>query len=55
MNGEKVELVNNFSFLGAHITNDGLCEKEIRRRIGMGKAVMGRLTKIWEDRDTTLS
>ena len=54
VNGEKVEVVNNFSFLGAHITNDGLCEKEIRRRIGMGKAAMGRLTKIWKDRGITL-
>ena len=37
-----MEVVNNFSFLGAHITNDGLCENEIRRRIGMGKAAMER-------------
>ena len=54
VNGEKVEVVNNSSFLGAHTTNDGLCEKETRRRIGVGKAAMGRLTEIWKDRGITL-
>ena len=32
---------DNFVFLGALITMYGLCEKEVRRRIAMGKAAMG--------------
>ena len=38
-----VEVVTSFIFLGASITSDGLCDKEIRRRIAMGKAAMGGL------------
>ena len=34
--------------------DDGLCEKEVRRRIAMGKAAMGGLTSIWKDRGVTL-
>ncbi len=36
--------------MGALITKDGLCEKEVRKRIVMGRAVMGGLTSIWKDR-----
>ena len=42
--------VTKFVFLVALITEDGLCEKEVRRRIPMGKAAMGGLTSIWKDR-----
>ena len=48
--GKTVEVVTSFIFLGALITRDGLCDKEIRRRIAMGKAAMGGLTTIWKDR-----
>ena len=33
---------------------DGFCEKEIRRRLAMGRSAMGGLTKIWKDREITL-
>ena len=36
------------------MSNGGLCEKEIKRRIGMGKAAMVKLSKIWKDRGITL-
>ena len=52
--GKAVECVNKFSFLGAMLTNDGACVTEVKRRITMGKAAMGRLTKIWRDRGITL-
>ena len=44
---------NEFVFLGALNTEDGLCEKEVRRRISMRKAAMGGLTSIWKDRGVT--
>lgn len=44
------ELVDSFIYLGSTITNNGNCESEIRRRIGMAKTAMSRLTKIWKDR-----
>ena len=42
VDGKDIEVVTKFVFLGALITKDGLCEKEVRRRIAMGKAAMGR-------------
>ena len=44
VDGKDIEVVTKFVFLGALITEDGLCEKEVRRRIAMGKAAMGGLT-----------
>ena len=52
--GKDIEVVTKFVFLGTLITEDGLCEKEVRRRIAMGKAAMGGLTSIWKDRGETL-
>ena len=54
VDGKIVEVVTSFIFLGALITRDGLCDKEIRRRIGMGKAAMGGLTTVGKDRGITL-
>ena len=54
VDGKDIEVVTKFVFLGALITKDGLCEKEVRRRIAMGKVVMGGLTSIWKDRGVTL-
>ena len=50
VDGKDIEVVMKFVFLGALITEDGLCEKEVRKRIAMGKAAMGGLTSIWKDR-----
>ena len=54
ISGENIEVVTKFVSLGALITKDGLCEKEVGRIIAMGKAAMGRLTSIWKDRGVTL-
>ena len=44
VDGKDIEVVTKFVFLRALITKGGLCEKEVRRRIAMGKASMGGLT-----------
>ena len=54
VDGKDIEVVTKFVFLGALITKDGLCEKEVRRTIAMGKAAMGGLTSIWKDRGVTM-
>ena len=54
VDGKDIEVVTKFVFLGALITKDGLGEKEVRRRIAMGKAPMGGLTSIWKDRGVTM-
>ena len=46
VDGKDIEEITTFVFLGTLITKDGLCEKEVRRRIAMGKAAMGGLTSI---------
>ena len=54
VDGKDIEIVTTFVFVGALITEDGLCEKEVRRRITMGKAAVGGLTSIWKGRGVTL-
>ena len=41
--GEKVEAVTDFLFLGSNITTDGDCSHEIRRRLLLGKKAMTNL------------
>ena len=53
VDGKDTEVVTKFVFLGTLITEDGLCEKEVRRRIAMGKAAMGGQTSIWKDGGVT--
>ena len=54
VDGKDIEVVTKFVFLRALITKDGLCEKEVRRRIAKGKAAMGGLTSIRKDRGATM-
>ena len=54
VDGKHIEVVSHFIFLGSLITKDGFCEKEIRRRLAIGRSAMGGLTKIWKDRGITL-
>lgn len=46
-----MEKKDSLIYLGAQITNKGGSEQEIRRRIGMAKDALGKLTKIWKDHD----
>src|SRR5438132_13628065 len=40
MDGKRIEVVNSFNFLCSAVERTGGCTKEIRRRIGLGKAAM---------------
>ena len=51
--GEKVETVTEFIFLGSKITVDGVCSQEIKRRLLLGKA-MTHLDSILKSSDITL-
>ena len=53
--GETVETVSDFIFLGSKITADGDCSPEIKRRLLFGKKVMTNLISILKSRDITLS
>ena len=48
MNGELLEEVNSFTYLGAALAKDGTSTAEILKRIAMATAAMARLTKLWK-------
>ena len=50
-----IEIVDKFIFLGVLITNDGVTDKELRRRLVMGKCAMGSLKRIFKDRGIRLT
>ena len=54
IDGETVEIVSDFIFLGSKITADGDCSHEIKRRLLLGKKVMTNLDSIFKSRDITL-
>ena len=55
IDGETVETVAEFIFLGFKITADGDCSHEIKRRLLLGRKVMTNLDSILKNRDITLS
>ena len=55
IDGETVQTVADFIFLGSKITADGDCSHEIKRRLLLGRKVMTNLDSILESRDVTLS
>ena len=54
IDGETVETVADFIFLGSKITADGDCSHEIKRRLLLGSTVMTNLDSIFKSRDITL-
>ena len=54
IDGETVETVADFIFLGSKITADGDCSHEIKRRLLLGRRVMTNLDSIFKSRDITL-
>ena len=54
LDGETVETVSDFIFLGSKITTDGDCSHEIKRHLLLGRKVMTNLDSILKSRDFTL-
>ena len=54
IDGERVETVSDFIFLGSKITADGDCSHDIKRLLLLGKKFMTNLHSIFKSRDTTL-
>ena len=54
INGETMEIVTDFIFLGFKITADGDCSQEIKRGSLLGRKVMTNLDSIFKSRDITL-
>ena len=54
IDGETVETVRDFIFLGSKITADGDCSHEIKRHLLLGRKAMTNLDNILKNRDITL-
>ena len=54
IDGETMETVRDFIFLGSKITADGDCSHEIKRPLLLGRKVMTFLDSIFKSRDITL-
>ena len=54
IDGETMETVTDFIFLGSKITVDGDCSHEIKRRLFLGRKAMTNLGSILKSRDITL-
>ena len=54
IDGETVETVSDFISWGSKITADGDCSHEMKRRLLLGRKVMGNLDSIFKSRDVTL-
>ena len=54
VNGEKLKQEDEFKYLGQCITNDGRCEKEIRRRIAIAKATFNNMKDVLASRKIRL-
>ena len=54
IDGETVETVADFIFMGSKITADGDCSHEIKRHLFLGKKIMTNLDSIFKSRDITL-
>ena len=55
IDGETVETVSDFIFLGSKITADGDCSHELKRCLLLGRKVMTNLDSILKSTDITLS
>ena len=54
IDGEKMEAVTDFLFLGSKIITDGDCSHEIKRHLLLGRKVMTNLDSVLKSRDITL-
>ena len=54
IDGETMETVRDFTFLGSKIIADGDCTHEIKRRLLLGRKFMTNLDSIFKSRDITL-
>ena len=55
IDGETIETVTDFIFLGSKITEDGDCSHEIKRCLLLGRKIMTNLDSMLKSRDSTLS
>ena len=55
INGNEIEQVKSFQYLGALVTEDGRCECELNRRIAVAKNNFAKMSRILRDHDMSLA
>ncbi|KAI8497134.1 hypothetical protein Bbelb_250830 [Branchiostoma belcheri] len=55
MNGEELETMDSFTYLGGTLTKDGTSKVEVHRRIALATAAMARLTRIWKSKNISFA
>ena len=55
VDGQTVEAVNEFIYLGCKLTSDGRCTPDILRRIGIASASMNNLNRVWAQKKISMS
>jgi hypothetical protein len=55
VDGEELEVVTSFPFLGSTVEKEGRCEMEVKRRMALSMAAMRGLEKIWKDKHVSLA
>src|SRR6218665_802193 len=55
IDGEEIEVVTSFTFLGSEMEKVGRCDKEIKQRVAIGKATIIGLEKLWRDKHVSIN
>ena len=55
LDNENIEIVDHFNYLGAVFDRNGGCEREIKRRLGIGRTTMTNLNKVMNDTDVSIN
>ena len=54
LDGDRLEQVKEFTYLGSLMTDDGKCINDIKKRVSLASAVIGLLYKIWKSKQITI-
>ena len=51
---EEIEVITSLTFMGSEVEKEGRCDKEIKRRVAIGKATIIGLEKLWRDKHVSI-
>ena len=55
LNGERMEVVNSFKYLGSCFSSDGGVKEDVSMRVGEGMKTFGAMKRVWSARSVTLN
>ena len=54
VDGQTIEAVNEFIYLGSKLTSNGRCTPDVMRRIGIASSAMNDLSRVWSQKKLSL-